>query len=355
MKKTLSYLLAVHLVWGASAQSTEGWISSFSEDFADNRMGWSTTEYAVNPCRINFDQTVLVLVVTNKGESRSTAYTQLDFNQDFILKATVSMKEEIKGAKVGRTGVLFGHSHQKYTPEQGTYEVLINYQQDKVAIKSSKGDGSPYYKKQLNNVNYSNKSKTVIGVKKEGDSISFYINEKMIYKNLATSTQGGAITFLSKDRTRGLVWDVNVYQKDTPPTAEEVAQQTALNEAVSEEERRSISEALSSLEFASGKSLSRQDSVPALNKMAEVMAKNTRFKVLLKGHTDDVGSPTDNLRLSQARVDSVIEYLVNAGIKKNRLEGIGFGDKHPIANNDLPEGRRANNRIELEFLPITAK
>ncbi len=355
MKKTLSYLLAVHLVWGASAQSTEGWISSFSEDFADNRMGWSTTEYAVNPCRINFDQTVLVLVVTNKGESRSTAYTQLDFNQDFILKSTVSMKEEIKGARVGRTGVLFGHSHQKYTPEQGTYEVLINYQQDKVSIKSSKGDGSPQYEKKLNNVNYSNKTKTVIGVKKEGDSVQYFINDKMVHKNLATATQGGAITFIAKDRTRGLVWDVNVYKRETPPTAEEVAQEKALKEAISEEEKNVIKDALSNLDFVSGKSLSSQDTVPALNKIVEVMTINTQFTLLLKGHTDDVGSPTANLKLSKTRVDSIIDYLTNAGVKKQRLEGIGYGDKHPIADNDLPEGRRANNRIEYEILPKIAK
>lgn len=350
MKKTLILIFSVAIISATSAQSLTGWKSTFSDDFANNKNGWSTNESSANVSRLNFDQKVLVLIVNNDGDRRSTGYTRLDFNEDFIIKTTLSMREEGKGSKEGQVGLIFGYSNHKYAPEQGWYAIYLNYQEDKILIRSNNANGTRLYETELTNVSYDNDGKTVVGVKKEGDKVQYFINDKMVYENLATTTPGGAITFIAKDKMRGMVWDVNVYEKDIPPTAEEVAEEKALEEAVSKEEENVILEAVSNLEFASGKSSISAGSLPALNKMAEMMLKNTKFKVLLKGHTDDVGDPTANLKLSQARVDSVIDYLANAGIDKSRLKGLGYGDKQPIADNDSPEGRQKNRRVEFEIL-----
>jgi outer membrane protein OmpA-like peptidoglycan-associated protein len=350
MKKIFTLILSVGMISMAAAQSTTGWKSLFAEDFANNRNGWSTNESSVNISRLNFEQKVLVLIVNDNGDRRSTGYTRLDFNEDFIIKSTMSMREEGNGSREGQIGLIFGYSSHKYAGEQGWYAVYLNYQEDKILIRSNNENGTRLYETELTSVRYDNDGNIVVGVKKEGDKVAFFINDQQVYENIATTTAGGAITFIAKDKMRGLIWDVNVYEKDIPPTPQEEAEAKALDEAVSQDEEKVIVEAVSNLEFASGKSTISPNSLPALNTMAEMMVRNTNFKVILKGHTDDVGDPAANVKLSQDRVDSVINYLIGRGIDPGRLTGLGYGDKVPIADNDTPEGRQKNRRVEFEIV-----
>ncbi len=67
---------------------------------------------------------------------------------------------------------------------------------------------------------------------------------------------------------------------------------------------------------------------------------------VIEGHTDDVGAADTNLRLSQSRADSVVDYLVSKhGIDSERLTAIGYGETRPIADNSTQEGQRQNRRI----------
>jgi OmpA-OmpF porin, OOP family len=67
---------------------------------------------------------------------------------------------------------------------------------------------------------------------------------------------------------------------------------------------------------------------------------------VIEGHTDNVGTPADNLRLSQRRADSVVAYLRDgAHVAAARLRAVGYGDTRPIADNSTEEGKRANRRI----------
>jgi OOP family OmpA-OmpF porin len=66
------------------------------------------------------------------------------------------------------------------------------------------------------------------------------------------------------------------------------------------------------------------------------------------GHTDNVGTSADNLRLSRERAQHVVDYLVNQeGIARNRLTAIGYGETRPIADNRTQEGQRMNRRIQM--------
>ena len=81
-----------------------------------------------------------------------------------------------------------------------------------------------------------------------------------------------------------------------------------------------------------------------------LLQKKKDWKLLLSGHTDDVGNAQDNLILSKNRAKSVQEYLVNKGVQINRIKTEYYGQAKPIANNNTPEGRRKNRRVEIILL-----
>jgi outer membrane protein OmpA-like peptidoglycan-associated protein len=76
---------------------------------------------------------------------------------------------------------------------------------------------------------------------------------------------------------------------------------------------------------------------------------NPKLRAEVQGHTDNMGSHSFNVKLSQARASAVKAYLVEKGISPKRLTTKGFGPDRPIAPNWTPEGRQKNRRVE--FLP----
>lgn len=84
-----------------------------------------------------------------------------------------------------------------------------------------------------------------------------------------------------------------------------------------------------------------------LNKLVQLMNDNPSMKIQINGYTDNVGSDADNLKLSQARSQSVADYLVSKGIDAKRLSAKGFGETQPIADNATEAGRAANRRTEF--------
>jgi len=71
----------------------------------------------------------------------------------------------------------------------------------------------------------------------------------------------------------------------------------------------------------------------------------TSFDIV--GHTDNVGSPATNKKLSADRAESVKRYLVEKGIDESRISTRGAGDTQPVASNKTAEGRAKNRRIEF--------
>jgi OOP family OmpA-OmpF porin len=67
---------------------------------------------------------------------------------------------------------------------------------------------------------------------------------------------------------------------------------------------------------------------------------------VVEGHTDNVGTPEANQRLSRDRAESVMSYLVREQrVASNRVSAVGYGDTRPIADNSTEDGKRANRRI----------
>jgi len=82
-------------------------------------------------------------------------------------------------------------------------------------------------------------------------------------------------------------------------------------------------------------------------KVADFMKKNPTTTAAIEGHTDNVGTEKYNLKLSQRRADSVVNYLVDKfGIERSRLSAKGYGMSRPIADNATEAGKQKNRRIE---------
>ena len=100
-----------------------------------------------------------------------------------------------------------------------------------------------------------------------------------------------------------------------------------------------------SFEFNSAKL--KEAAYPELDKLLEQMKKYPLSRWKIVGYTDNVGSEDGNIKMSQMRAESVLNYFVSRGIPKVRFEVIGMGSKDPIADNNTPEGRAQNRRVEI--------
>ncbi len=91
------------------------------------------------------------------------------------------------------------------------------------------------------------------------------------------------------------------------------------------------------------------DSEPELRKLKQFLKNNSQLEVEIQGHTDNSGNPGNNLKLSELRAKSVVEYLIFNGIDVSRLKFKGFGESQPVATNETEDGRRLNRRTTVKI------
>lgn len=104
---------------------------------------------------------------------------------------------------------------------------------------------------------------------------------------------------------------------------------------------------LKNIFFETGSAVLLAQSTTELNRLFALLNDNPDLKIQINGHTDDVGSEENNLRLSENRAKAVYAHLIEAGIDKARLSFKGYGEKIPVASNDSAEGRQQNRRTEF--------
>jgi outer membrane protein OmpA-like peptidoglycan-associated protein len=106
------------------------------------------------------------------------------------------------------------------------------------------------------------------------------------------------------------------------------------------------------LTFASGSSVVDPTYRPVLQKAKDAVDVFPRSRIVIEGHTDSYGSDEANLALSRARAESVGAYLTaEFGVVAYRISATGYGETRPIANNETPQGRARNRRIDLRIEP----
>ncbi len=107
---------------------------------------------------------------------------------------------------------------------------------------------------------------------------------------------------------------------------------------------------LEKLIFAQESDRISPQSFEELDGVAKWMTDNPTIVIQLEGHTDYGGNQEAALRLSQARVEAVKDYLIEKKIKKNRIFTKAFGGTQPITQERTPEARALNRRVELRVI-----
>ncbi len=99
--------------------------------------------------------------------------------------------------------------------------------------------------------------------------------------------------------------------------------------------------------FDTGKATLQASSQEQLVNTAEILKAFPKVKLKIGGYTDNVGKAAANLKLSQDRANTVMAELVKLGVDKARLAAEGYGDQHPVGDNNTEEGKQQNRRIAL--------
>lgn len=127
----------------------------------------------------------------------------------------------------------------------------------------------------------------------------------------------------------------------------EADMQRRLAELKAKETERGIVVTLGDVLFDTGSAQLRGGAADNLNKLVSFLNQYSDRRVLIEGHTDNVGSAAYNQRLSQQRAESVRQRLVQGGIAYQRMSVAGMGLERPVASNSTETGRQQNRRVEI--------
>jgi len=102
-----------------------------------------------------------------------------------------------------------------------------------------------------------------------------------------------------------------------------------------------------SIYFESGSARLAPSSAPLLETVIAIVERCPSLDITVEGHTDSIGAADLNQRLSEARAQSVADYLIAHGVDESRISAIGYGELVPIAPNDTARNRSRNRRIKF--------
>lgn len=146
-------------------------------------------------------------------------------------------------------------------------------------------------------------------------------------------------------RERSAADAARLSEAESARRAAELERQIAALEA--EATDRGLVVTLGDVLFATGSAQLQGSASNRLNKLVNFLNQYPDRRVLIEGHTDNVGSAAYNQDLSQRRADSVRSYLTQQGIGWQRVSTSGMGLHQPIADNDSAAGRQQNRRVEI--------
>lgn len=109
---------------------------------------------------------------------------------------------------------------------------------------------------------------------------------------------------------------------------------------------------LNNIFFETAKATLKPESFEQLDQLVSLMEDASKLVIEIAGHTDNVGSESSNLKLSEDRAESVRAYLISKGVDDNRIMAKGYGKSMPVASNDNEKGRALNRRVEFKVLSM---
>jgi len=101
------------------------------------------------------------------------------------------------------------------------------------------------------------------------------------------------------------------------------------------------------INFETGKADIKPESQAIIDQIVQMLKENPTLKISIEGHTDNVGTPQSNQKLSEDRAKAVMNAIIAKGINSSRLSSKGWGQTKPIADNRTEEGRAKNRRVEI--------
>ncbi|NCF30887.1 MAG: OmpA family protein [Bacteroidetes bacterium] len=117
---------------------------------------------------------------------------------------------------------------------------------------------------------------------------------------------------------------------------------------LSNEVVQTINELATKINFAAGTDrIQGKKVMNSLNEINKLLDENPDGSLVIEGHTSSDGEAEANLALSQNRAAAVKAFLVNLGVNPDRLKTEGYGEERPIADNETPEGRALNRRVQF--------
>jgi outer membrane protein OmpA-like peptidoglycan-associated protein len=106
---------------------------------------------------------------------------------------------------------------------------------------------------------------------------------------------------------------------------------------------------LQDITFETGKADLKPESNEELDRLVALLEGNQTIKVEISAHTDDVGNDDSNLKLSEKRAKTVVDYLTGKGIKADRMTAKGYGETQPLVANDTDENKAKNRRVQFKI------
>jgi len=103
------------------------------------------------------------------------------------------------------------------------------------------------------------------------------------------------------------------------------------------------------IEFEFDSSVIKPESYPTLDKIAEILLKTPRIKLVIEGHTDHIGSDAYNDQLSQIRAESAKQYIASKGVPPDSIRTYGYGKRRRVSEGTSAEDMALNRRIEFVF------
>ena len=176
--------------------------------------------------------------------------------------------------------------------------------------------------------NFSNAIKKIGGKALESSSNRTYLNIKQGNKETWAEVFAGDYDY-----------DLTIIEKG------EVEQEVTANAIL--KELNETGKAILYINFDTGKSTIKKESLPIVEQIIEMMKQVPNIKISVEGHTDSDGSNESNQKLSEQRAIAVVDAIVKGGIEKSLLSSVGYGEEKPISDNSTEEGKAKNRRVEL--------
>jgi len=153
----------------------------------------------------------------------------------------------------------------------------------------------------------------------------------------------------AKGNPMGITFEMDGYSSDKPEDIQYIKNFRIAKGGVKYYDRV-LSEGkiiVNGIKFDVNKATLKAESMGPINKIYQLMNKNTNLNFSVEGHTDSDGGDVTNMTLSKARGKAVMDKLIAMGISKDRLMSDGHGESRPLDNNSTPEGKANNRRVEF--------